>query len=171
VLLSSKNISLIGDARRARKLTSRFIGPYTVTRVINANAYELALPPELRIHPVINVSQLKLYRDGSREFPYRPVAAARPPPQAADAHGQTQYEVERVVDHRGSRRGETSYLVQWAGYPPEEATWEPAASLQGAAEAVQDYHTAERAHPRQRRTQPRRGALLRAPLPAGLHTD
>ena len=170
VLLSSKHVTLLGDARRTRKLTSRFIGPYTVTRVVNANAYELDLPPELRIHPVVNVSQLKPYRDGTGTFPHRPPPHARPPPEAADTFGQEQYEVERVLDHRRTRRG-TEYLVLWVGYPPEEATWEPESHLADSPDLVSAYHDAEQVAPRLRRKQAARAPAARALLSPRPLTD
>ena len=73
VLLSTQHLKLIGERKRARKLTERYIGPYRVNRVVNANAYELELPASLKIHPVINISHLKEYRDGAQAFPDRPV--------------------------------------------------------------------------------------------------
>ena len=144
VLVSSKNLQLVGDAHRARKLTSRFIGPYPVKRVINDNAYELELPANLRIHPVINVSQLKPYRDGTGEFPFRPQPIDRPDPEALDAFGQPIHEVERVLEHRGSGRT-LQYLVLWRGYPVEEATWEPAANLTSAPDAIRAYKNLQKA--------------------------
>ena len=64
VLLSTRDLLLAADTsqqHRAAKLTGRFIGPLKVTRVINPNAYELELPPQLRIHPVQNISKLRHY--------------------------------------------------------------------------------------------------------------
>jgi len=53
------------DIRRvlkSRKLTSRFIGPYQITRRIGTTAYEIALPPYLaNLHNVFHVSQLRKY--------------------------------------------------------------------------------------------------------------
>ena len=37
------------------------------------------------------------------------------------------------------------YLVRWRGYPPEEDTWEPLASLRSAKDALADYHNNQRA--------------------------
>ena len=47
---------------KSRKLTSRFIGPYQITRRIRAAAYEIALPPHLsNLHKFFHVSQLRKY--------------------------------------------------------------------------------------------------------------
>jgi len=138
VLLSIKNLSLVGDGRRSKKLTARFVGPYRVSEIVNRNAYRLELPPELKIHPVINVTQLKPFRDGTQLFPYRPEPNPRPPPEAVSQHGDL-FEVERVVGHR-KVRGRDEYHVKWRDYPDEESSWEPASSLESAAEAIADFH-------------------------------
>ena len=44
----------------SKKLTEKWIGPYEILRVA-PNAVELKLPKSLKIHPVVNVSQVKLY--------------------------------------------------------------------------------------------------------------
>jgi hypothetical protein len=100
VLLSTEHLKLIGERRRTRKLTERFVGPYRVKRVVNANAYELDLPASLKIHPVVNISQLKEYRDGVQAFPDRPVRITRPEPEAVDDNGAPEWRVDRLLDHR-----------------------------------------------------------------------
>ena len=62
VLLSTEGLQLRDGTN---KLCSRFIGPFAVTDVVNANAYTLALPPQLQaLHPTFNIDKLKPYRDG-----------------------------------------------------------------------------------------------------------
>lgn len=151
VLLSSKHLQLLGDAKRSRKLTARFIGPYPITRVINDNAYELELPPSLRIHPVVNISALKPYHDGNAAFPHRQQPATRPPPESYDSSGNAIHLVERVLDKRTSGRG-VQYLVLWTGFPPEEATWEPASNLTRSPDAIAAYEASASSHPRPRRS-------------------
>ncbi|CAG8764696.1 6112_t:CDS:1, partial [Acaulospora morrowiae] len=52
VLLSLKNINDPVDRNRpTRKLTPRFAGPYTISKVISETAYKLELPPAMKIHP------------------------------------------------------------------------------------------------------------------------
>jgi hypothetical protein len=143
VLLSTQHLKLIGERKRARKLTERYIGPYRVRRVVNANAYELELPASLKIHPVINISHLKEYRDGVRAFPDRPVPLTRPEPEALDDNGAPEWLVARLLDHRTVRRGarpRDQYLVEWKGYPISEATWEPIENLTGAMKRVGEFN-------------------------------
>ena len=128
--------------KRARKFTERYIGPFRVKRVINANAYELELPSGMKIHPVINISQLKEYHDGSAAFPSRPTPLTRPEPVAVTNDGAPEWDVERILDHRRyGRRKILQYLILWKGYAVHEATWEPVESLDGALELVVEYNT------------------------------
>ena len=62
------------------------------------NACELELPEAMKIHPVVNVSQVKKYHDSLQ----------RPPPIEIDR--EEEYEVKDVLDHRRSGRG-YQYLV------------------------------------------------------------
>jgi transposase InsO family protein len=142
VLLATANLKLVGEGKRARKLTERFIGPFRVKAIRNANAYELELPPSMKIHPTINVSQLKPYHDGSAAFPTRPSPLTRPAPAAISNDGAPEWEVERILDHRRyGRRKVLQYLILWKGYPVHEATWEAVEALDGALELVVAYNT------------------------------
>ena len=54
----------------------------------------------MRIHPTINISQLKVYHDGSASFPTRPFPLTRPEPVVVNDDGTPEWEVERIPDHR-----------------------------------------------------------------------
>jgi len=130
VLLSTRDLVLAADSlhNRAAKLTGRFVGPLKVTRVINPNAYELELPPQLRIHPVQNISKLRRYLRSPDRFASRPQPLPRPPPEAGDAAGGVEYVVERILAERKSGRS-VQYLIKWAGYPLEESSWQKKSDL------------------------------------------
>ena len=142
VLLSTEGLTLRDFGN---KLCSRFIGPFPVTAVVNANAYTLALPPQLKaLHPTFNIEKLKHYRDGRAAFPDRPLLHPRPPPIApADSNGDAVWVVERVTAKRKAGRG-VQYLVAWKGYPAEENTWQSRSSLlPGAADALADFENSQ----------------------------
>jgi len=143
VLLSTEHLQL---RNFTNKLCSRFVGPFSVTKVVNANAFELALPPQLKaLHPVFNISRLKPYTASSPKFATRPQRFDRPPPEAdADTNGDKVYEIERIVAARGRGRG-LRYLVAWKGYPPEENTWEPRSALVNAPDVFADFQAAQAA--------------------------
>jgi hypothetical protein len=131
VLLSTRDLVLAADPQRKRaaKLTARFVGPFRVSRVINENAYELELPPQLRgIHPVQNISKLRRYVHSPARFAGRPQPANRPPPDCVDPAGDEQWHVERILAKRKVGR-QQQYLVKWQGYPAEDNSWEPRSNL------------------------------------------
>jgi len=76
VLLSTKELKWQMIRRRTDKLMERFVGPYKVKGIISLNVIELELPSSVRIHPVVNVSRIRRYRDqvrGQKVTPPLPV--------------------------------------------------------------------------------------------------
>jgi len=59
VLLSIKNLKYQIVGRCTDKFTKCFVGPYKVKAIISSNAIELDLPSTVRIHPVVNFSQVQ----------------------------------------------------------------------------------------------------------------
>jgi hypothetical protein len=144
VWLSTKNIK---TARISKKLDYKRIGPYTVSKVINRNAYKLDLPSTLRIHNVFHVSLLD---------PYIPPIAGQPPAEplpaiSGDDDAEAEWEVERILDSRYRGRGRArrvEYLVQWAGYAYIRTSWEPSDNLDGCRELLEEYHAEHPGKPR-----------------------
>jgi len=62
VLLSIKDLKWQMKGRRSEKLTEHFVGPYKVKGIISSNAIELELPKSIKIHPVVNISRVQLYK-------------------------------------------------------------------------------------------------------------
>ena len=128
----------IRQARPAKKLSDRYLGPFEVEAAVGTAAYRLKLPPSMsRLHPVFPV--VKLERAEAD-----PVAGreAPPPPDPVLVDGVQQYVVEEIVDYRVRYR-RPQFLVRWEGY--DELTWEPAKDLElDAPERVEDFY---RLHP------------------------
>jgi len=61
VMLSIKD--LVFKEKLARKLVDQYVGPYTIKKVVSTNTVKLQLPTSMRIHPVVNVSQIVRYRE------------------------------------------------------------------------------------------------------------
>ena len=62
--------------RRSEKLTECFVGPYKVKEIVSSNAIELELPKSIKIHPVVNVSRVRLYKlqvEGQKKTLPKPV--------------------------------------------------------------------------------------------------
>ena len=133
VLLSTRNLTLkmIGSS----KLMPRYVGPFKIARKVNQVAYELDLPPSMKIHNVFHVSLLAQYRsDGS----------VSPPPPPKLIGGELEYEVERILMHRDKHplhkwSIKREFLVKWLGYGPEHNTWEPEANLTNCPELLSEY--------------------------------
>jgi RNase H-like domain found in reverse transcriptase/Reverse transcriptase (RNA-dependent DNA polymerase)/Integrase zinc binding domain len=137
VMLSTEGLQLRSGTH---KLTQRYIGPFKVTDVVNANAVTLELPEQLEaLHATFNISRLKLYRDGTTLFPGRPRQHHAPPAVEADTNGVTEYEVQCIVAERGPVRNR-QLLVRWLGYAPEHDEWKPRRDLlRTARRAVEEW--------------------------------
>lgn len=101
------------------KLTPKYCGPFMIIKQVGEVAYELQLPAEARIHPVIHVSQLKKHVG-----PHARVVADLPP---MDPQHQLLLVPLRVLETRIIKRNNSAagqWLVEWADTPREEATWE-----------------------------------------------
>jgi len=56
VLLSTKD--LVFKERLTKKLMERYVEPYVIEKVVSLNVVKLKLPNSMRIHPVVNISQI-----------------------------------------------------------------------------------------------------------------
>ena len=72
VWLSTDNLRL---PRASWKLSERWLGPYSITKMVGTNTVKLRLPRSMRIHPVVNISCVKPYRE---HLPGQPVSAPGP---------------------------------------------------------------------------------------------
>src|SRR6266478_3685184 len=123
----------IKQNRPARKLSDKQLGPYSITKIINPNAYELKLPRSFRIHNRFNVSKLRRY------YPPAIPNQKAVPPLPIEVEGEKEYDVEEVIDSR-MYRNKLQYLIKWEGYTVENNTWEPPENLKNAKKAVDAYH-------------------------------
>lgn len=117
-----------------QKLAPRRIGPYTVLEILaGGRAVKLELPPSSSIWPIISCIHLE-------KVPPNVRGPTQPPPveiQDGEASHQ-EFEVEQIIQRR-TRNNTIQYLVKWVGYPFEQATWEPRAHLDNAAELIAQY--------------------------------
>jgi len=104
VLLSTKDLKWQMKGKRSEKLTKCFVGPYKVKGIISSNAIELELPKSIRIHPVVNMSRVQLYKpqvEGQKKIP----------PKLVIIKGEKEFEVEKILNKRVVRRKE-KFLVR-----------------------------------------------------------
>ena len=130
MVLSTRNLSV--NQHLLTKLRRRWIGPYSITKVISPVAYRLDLPPAWRVHPVFHVSNLKRWTR-SEEF-----ERVERPPSPVMVEGHEEYEVEAILRHKG-KGARRLYQVLWKGFPITEASWEPESHLANAPQAMEEY--------------------------------
>jgi len=101
VLLSTKD--LVFKERLVRKLVDRYVGPYTIEEVVSTNVVKLQLPTSMRIHLVVNVSQIVRYKkqvEGQKKEEGKPI----------EIEGVKEWEIEKILNKRKIREVD-KYLV------------------------------------------------------------
>ena len=105
---------------RYSKLAPRYCGPFEVLANIGSIAYQLALPPNIRVHDVFHVSLLKKYIHDATHIIDWDVIQVEP-------EGEVQTEPFCILDRKERmlrNRAIVQIKVQWKHFSPEEATWE-----------------------------------------------
>ena len=112
VLLSTKD--LVFKERLSKKLMERYVGPYAIEKIVSSNAVKLQLPSSMRIHLVVNVSQIVRYKEqmkGQKKEEGKPV----------EIEGVEEWEVEKILNKKKMRRVE-KYLIRWKEFTAEGDT-------------------------------------------------
>jgi len=128
VLLSTKNLKWQMKGRRSEKLTKCFVGPYKVKGIISSNTIELELPKSIKMHPVVNVSRVQLYKPQVEE-------QKKIPPKLVIIEREEEFKVEKILNKREKEK----FLVRWKGYMVEEDTWESRENLENAKKLVEEF--------------------------------
>jgi len=131
VLLSTKDLKWQMKGRRSEKLTEHFVGPYKVKGIVSSNAIELELPKSIKIHPVVNISRVRLYKpqvEGQKKTP----------PKLVIIEGEEEFKVEKILNKR-MVWGKDKFLVWWKGYMAEEDMWENRENLGNVKELVEEF--------------------------------
>jgi len=131
VLLSTKNLKWQIKGRRSEKLTERFVSPYKIKGIVTSNVVELDLPKSIRIHSVVNISRVRLYKpqvEGQKKILPKPIII----------EGEEEFEVEKILNKR-IVQGKEKFLVRWKRYTAEEDTWESRENLGNTKELVEEF--------------------------------
>ena len=129
MMLSTKD--LVFKERLARKLVDHYVGPYIIDKVVSTNVVKLQLSISMRIHPVVNVSQIVQYKkqvEGQKRKEVKPVEVNR----------VEKWEVEKILNKR-KVRGVVKYLVQWKGFTVEYDSWEKEEDLENVKKIVVEF--------------------------------
>ena len=93
-------------------------------------AIELEVLGSVKIHPVVDVSRVQMYKDQvenqKKECPLLVIIE------------EEEYKVEKILNKRKFREKDR-YLVWWKGYMTKEDTWEPRENLGNAGDLVEKF--------------------------------
>jgi len=80
------------------------VGPFLILSKVGKQAYEMQIPEDWKIHPIVSVAQLEPFREDSfdRELP-------RPTPVTIE--GEEYYRIERVIECDMRCRGRNRRLT------------------------------------------------------------
>ena len=86
------------------KLTEHFVGLYKVKGIVSSNVIELELPKSIKIHPVVNISRVQLYRPQIER-------QKKILPKQVIIEREEEFEVEKILNKR-MVRGKEKFLVR-----------------------------------------------------------
>jgi hypothetical protein len=111
VLLSTKHTNPpFLPSRSSKKLRSKYIGPFRITRKVSPTSYELDPPGHIKMHPIINVEYLKPYHESPPDF----ASQSEPPPEPImNPDMGPEYELAEIRDNKRDRNGKLRLL--WPG--------------------------------------------------------
>ena len=133
VLLSTKD--LVFKERPMKKLMKRYVGPYAIEEVVSSNVVKLQLPSSMRIHLVVNVSQIVRYKEqvkGQKKEKGKPIEVER----------VEEWKVEKILNKK-KIRGVVKYLIQRKGFTAERDTWERKENLKNAEKLIEKFERGE----------------------------
>jgi len=104
VLLSTKDLKWQMKERRSEKLTEHFVGPYKVKRIVSSNVIELELPKSIKVHPVVNISRVQLYK-------LQVEKQKKILPKLVIIEGEKEFEIEKIL-HKRIVKGKEKFLVR-----------------------------------------------------------
>jgi len=101
-MLSTKDLAF--KERPVKKLTERYVGLYKIKKVVSKNAVKLKLSISIRIHSVINVSRIGIYRELVKRQKVKK-------PKLVEVEEVEKQEIEKILNKR-KVRGIDKYLVR-----------------------------------------------------------
>jgi len=109
----------------------RYVGPYMIEEVVSSNAVKLRLPSSMRIHLVVNVSQIVRYKEqikGQKKEEGKPV----------EIEGVEEWEVEKILNKKKTK-GVEKYLIRWKEFTVEGDTWKRRENLKNVEELIEEF--------------------------------
>jgi len=91
VMLSTKD--LVFKERLVKNLVDQYVDLYTIEEMVSTNAIKLRLPTSMRIHPVVNVSQIVQYREQVERQKKEKVKPIK-------VEGVKEWEIEKILNKK-----------------------------------------------------------------------
>jgi len=131
VWLATDNLHL---THQSKKLTEWWLGLFPIVEMMGPNAIKLRFPRGMKIHNVVNISQVKSYKE---QLPSQPVV--QPSPVDITEDREEIHKVDYIVDSRLKGKW-LEYLVHWTGCSDKDRTWEPLGHLDRAKDTIHEFH-------------------------------
>ena len=122
---------LVFKERPIKKLMERYVEPYTIEKIVSSNVVKLQLPSLMRIHPVVNVSQIVRYKEqvkGQKKEKGKPV----------EVKEVEEWKVEKILNKK-KVRGVEKYLIRWKEFMAERDTWKKRENLKNVEELIEEF--------------------------------
>ena len=91
MLLSTKD--LVFKERLVRKLVNRYISPYIIEEIVSTNTVKLQLSTLMRIHLVVNISQIVWYKE---QVEWQKIEKVK----LVKVEGVKEWEVEKILNKK-----------------------------------------------------------------------
>jgi Chromo (CHRromatin Organisation MOdifier) domain len=123
----------------SRSLGDKQLGPFKILERIGDLDYKLELPLNMHcIHPVFHLDKLSCFKGNNIN------GILPPPPEAVEIEGETEYELESILNSKWRKKGrknELYYEVSWLGYDTSHNSWEPESNLiPWSQEYIDEFH-------------------------------
>ena len=106
---------------RVAKFMPRYDGPFLVVDVHEeASTVTLDIPNAPNIFPTFHTSHIKPFKQNDNlKWPSRILEKPGP----VDNNLDSEYLVDKIIDHKKIGKSKFKYLVRWVGYSPEDDQW------------------------------------------------
>ena len=122
VLLSTKHLNL---SLPCRKLSPAFVGPFSIRDLRGTNAVTLNYSERFHLlNPKVNIEYLRPYHLRTPDIGPPPKSLSVRPIEV-EVDGSSWYQVEDILDHRGSPGPKCECLVRWKDFDASHDSWVP----------------------------------------------
>jgi ribosomal protein L21E len=160
VLINPFSLKLSGEWKNhGHKLLPRFEGPFEITDKLSPSTYQIRLPPDYQIHPVLHISHLKRYHSSTEGLGLRPIKAVAKRQETRMEDWEVAEITEEAFDPPGTRPKKSRnakrsrvrtlfYRAKWvdpSGQVTATDEWVNAKNFRNAPEVVRQWQAIKEA--------------------------